>query len=62
MRIYTVEELWQLTRAKRAVISRRGCCIKPKPAAFVFNMNCSQVYQLLQDGLYVYEKPAKKPF
>jgi hypothetical protein len=57
--IYTVEQLNQAALARRSVIAKHGSWLatKPSPAAVIMSMQARLVLRLLENGLFIYEKP-----
>lgn len=48
--------LMNLAYNKRSVIGDHPVCRRPRPAAFIINMQAAIVHRLLKKGLYLYEK------
>jgi len=61
IRINTFEELHAAIEAKKSVVVPSARCFaKPRPAAFTFNYSGGLLWNLLQAGMFIYEKPAKE--
>jgi hypothetical protein len=59
-----VESLWQLSKAvearKSVVVPTWSPFSKRRPAAFVMNLQGTVIMQMLNAGMYIYEKPENK--
>jgi len=61
MRIYTIQGLRDAALARRSVTCRSGRGFaKPKPAAFVINLQGHILARMLDAGIYLYEKTKGK--
>ncbi len=60
-RIYNLESLMSAVRLKRAVfVPKSVSWSKPRPAAFVINLQGFVLLQMFIAGLYIYEKGDQK--
>lgn len=55
-RVRSLSMLMNLAYNKRSVIGDHPVCRRPRPAAFIINMQAAIVHRLLKKGLYLYEK------
>jgi hypothetical protein len=58
-KVRSLEELIFLAKLKRSVLLPSRMSQRSWPAAFVINMQLIKVYDLLEEGIYIYE-PKKK--
>lgn len=57
--IHSLAQLRDLALSKRSIISpKTWFARKPIPAAFIYQMSGELIQQLIDGGLYVYEKAA----
>lgn len=60
-KVRSLKHLATLAKEKRAVVSECSTiCRKPRPAAFIMNLQAWIVVRLLAGGLFVYEKKPKE--
>lgn len=58
VRIDTLSDLVDAASARKSVVCPGSYCWeKPKPAAVVINLNGLIIYRLLNQGIYIYQKP-----
>ena len=59
--IKTLAELSAAARNRRSVVVPSWpCWSKPRPAGFLLNIQGGQLFRLFGDGMFIYEKKAKK--
>jgi len=59
-KITTLEELHKLRTIKRSVFCPNARCLsKPRPAAFIINLQGHVLLMLFRSGMYLYEKEKK---
>ena len=56
-RIFTLQDIRDAANGRKALIAPDTYLNKPVSEAFVFNFIGSQLLNLIERGLYVYEKP-----
>ncbi len=60
-RITNLEELDVVRHQKRSIVVPGTVWDKPRPAAFVMNLQGHRLLPLFRKGMYLYEKPKKAP-
>ena len=57
-KVETLQQLFKAVENRRAVFqpSLQGALSKPQPAAWVINMSGAVLYQILKQGLFIYER------